>query len=1167
MQTLKIFLLQNPTVQWGESPIQLHRRNARNLLFYLACTETADRASLYALFWPGMEDPDARNQLRTTLSKLRSDLPDRTLLYATPEIARLDPERVWVDVREFQQIAARHLHPALQIPNQRPLPEALAQQLRRAANLYSGNQFWPGADFLGQSDLEDWLRDLRQELDDDLQRILQRLAFNAAANGDFDRALIRARRALQCDPFNDDMHAAVFNWLVESGQHAMAVEHCQEMCALYKRENIPMPETLESLCETARWMNATLQPVEPDPWPRALVNTGFYISRPPLLNALRQAAQKGGRLLLEGEAGVGKTRLIYEAFRTLEPSPRLIFAAGHVYEKHLPYQAIINTLRHQVLQAEWLALDRVWAAHLARLLPELTTLRPDIATVSNISAGETTLSEAVLQLMLVVAKNRRLLLILDNAHWHDQASLNALTYIINRGFFNQHGLLVLAYRPEELTPEFQKFLSALPSGTADRRIRLEPFSPEEVDQFTRRMVGQSPTPQTISLLLRETGGNPLFLQESLYLLLDRVPLDLNQMVEQLPLGKTLQSLAYERLQRLSPATRQVVGVAAVIGNEFIPKLIEIAGNLPPEVVVEALEELEQARLIQPGKNTSHPQIYTFVYARLREAILLEMGSARQRMIHLRVARAIESQHDPQFGLLFANLAEHYESAGEYSIALRYWIKAGEYAASLSSPVEAHAAYAYAERLLQLVRPPAPDETVYQLYQDWSRVAFANRDAPRLKEIFSRMLEIGEQRLSPLLNGAALSGLAQAALFVSDLALATQYCDRAAFYLEQAGDRYELMELSNRRGDCQILLNRYTEAEQFYHNTLALCADDESPRLLESRAHAEFRLAATYHLTGWPRRTREMAHNCLKTSLKLRSAASAMDAHAMLIVSEYYLGRMDEALNHARQGMAIAESLHSERPSAILLLMQARVELASGWLDLGWQHAVRAEELGQQHNLSQVRNWAASHKGQTLRLLGQYAAASTHYQAGLAISLLPYDRLESQFRLALSLAGESKLPEALDLLNATLRKSRETNLELVSLLTETALLMTLLQDGQVEAVQAALPDYLQHASQRGIAEVDTGAHYIQAILAHRQGDATAAHNYTLQVIESAVQSGNVWWEVLGWLHLWQLGAFNEANRPRVDDLLGVIAEHGNNLPELAAFVRAYINRVKGQLGYT
>ena len=299
--------------------------------------------------------------------------------------------------------------------------------MRRAVNLWSANEFWPGADFYGQPDLEDWVRDLRQEAGYSFQRTLERLAYNAAANGEHELALLRARRALQLDPLNDELNANIFNWLVNSGQRSKAVEHCQALCALYKRDGTPLPDHLARPGrQTARVMATQTGSAPMDPWPRSLVNAGPFINRPEAMHSLKQAFSRGGQVLLEGEAGVGKTRLMAETFRGVAPAPRLILASCRDENHTLPYQAMIRTIRHQILQAEWQALERVWVAQLTRLMPELATLRPDVEPAPQLAENKSTLLEAIYQLMLVVARPGKLLFILDDAQWHDPVSLNAL---------------------------------------------------------------------------------------------------------------------------------------------------------------------------------------------------------------------------------------------------------------------------------------------------------------------------------------------------------------------------------------------------------------------------------------------------------------------------------------------------------------------------------------------------------------------------------------------------------------------------------------------------------------------------------------------------------------------------------------------------------------------
>ena len=756
---------------------------------------------------------------------------------------------------------------------------------------------------------------------------------------------------------------------------------------------------------------------------------------------------------------------------------------------------------------------------------------------------------------------------MDDAQWHDPVSLNALSYACQRGFFTQHGLLVVAYRPEEETPVLQQFIAATTPGLPGRRIRLEPFSAEEVGQLIQRMLGQTPSIDVINRLMRETGGNPLFLQESLYLQLNQAPLDIDQLGENLPLSGNLQNVARERLQRLSPTSRQVAGVAAVIGNVFMPELLEIAGNLPAEQVVQALEELEEARLIQLTKSAIHRLVYTFVYSKIQQAILLEMGSARQRMLHLRVAHALEKAHEPQPGTMSTSLAEHYESAGEYHAALLHWLNAGKYAASLYSPAQAHTAFSNAERLLQQLDPAVPESTAYQLYSSWNKMAVASANPGLLREINTRLLESGEKQLSPLLSGTALNGLALAALITEDLDKALQYCDRAGFYLEQTGHVYEQIELNNRRGECLLLLDRFQDGINSFEKSISLSNNQTDPNLLLLRARAEFSISQAYYGMGWPERTRDMAQRSLRTSLQAQYPSGAMEAHLMLVIAEYYLGNMDEALDHARQGSKLAEALQSMQNIAFFNLTRARSELAQGLLKDSWEHSRVAEAIGMKEDLRRVLSWAASQRGQTLRFLRQYSPANQAYQAGVDLSVFSYDRLEAQFRLGLGLASEGNIEDGLAMLRTTMEKARQLQLDLVSLLAETSILLIQVHTGLVEEARQGLPGLIERARERHIAEVDTGAVYIQALLASADGKEGEAKGHAARVVELGRQYHILWWELLGWIHLARLGEVSAADRTRINHLIGVVSEQGKQVPELAGFVRSYIQWVNGELGYT
>ncbi len=498
MPTLRIYLLRQPAILWGETPINnIPRRALRHLLFYLACQPDIDRATLCAMFWEEGTDEKVRARLRTSLAKLRAALPDPTLIAADSERVRLDMSRVWVDVQEFRNLVKFNLRPARQIPIQDPLPEALAQNLRRAVDLWEADQVWPGADFLDTSELEDWLENLRQSLLGDYLRIQERLAFNAAAHNDLDRALSRIRRILDLDPLNDAMHGQLLTWLVKAGRKAQALEYGKSIRQTYASNGITLPEELRRQLEAVEHDSSASEGIAHNsPWPPTLVTSIPYLNREEQIQEFKANLPRGGLFAVFGEAGSGKTRFLYEVMAAIQPQPRLLLLNGRSSEQAVPFQALVNALRRQVTPEEWQMLDPAWAEPLSILFPELLSLRPELSPPPVDSISRPLLNEALRQLLLILAKSAPVFLVVDDAQWCDPATFEALAAIGKSGFFHQYGVLIISCRLEDQPPALRQFLLFETTGMNAFRVRLERFSPAELERVAQYIL-QQPIPAPV----------------------------------------------------------------------------------------------------------------------------------------------------------------------------------------------------------------------------------------------------------------------------------------------------------------------------------------------------------------------------------------------------------------------------------------------------------------------------------------------------------------------------------------------------------------------------------------------------------------------------------------------------------------------------------------------
>ena len=171
-------------------------------------------------------------------------------------------------------------------------------------------------------------------------------------------------------------------------------------------------------------------------------------------------------VIIFGEAGVGKTRLVQECYQRRETKPRLLMAAGHSTESNLPYYAWINLLRRSIEPEEWQRLSPTWAAPLTMILPELKEIHRELQPqdLSNLDHPRTVLLEAIHQLLRMLADEYPLTLFVDDVHWMDESSFAILSYLLRQFFFDDgQNFLVMAARTEEKNPWLDKLLLNTPS--------------------------------------------------------------------------------------------------------------------------------------------------------------------------------------------------------------------------------------------------------------------------------------------------------------------------------------------------------------------------------------------------------------------------------------------------------------------------------------------------------------------------------------------------------------------------------------------------------------------------------------------------------------------------------------------------------------------------------
>lgn len=1105
---LSIRLLGPPLIEHHDQPLRIQRRIPRALLFYLATIGgPVGRGELLFLFWPEENEEKAREHLRDNLAKLRAALPDPDLIQSSPETVGLEFARLMVDVLEFRRLIEQ-AGPLVRKLSQGTLLSASAYYaLSEAVRLWRSPNFMAGTDLSISSPFDEWLSRTDHVLQLTYRHALERLADQEIATGNNEKAVEWLRRAIELDPYNEDLHHLLLTTLLEMGARNEAALHLASLKNLLDRELGVMPS--EKILLVEKRLSKLVAPVTGPlkaAWPlRPTVQVPF-VGQAENLERLQRAYRKGGGVIIFGEAGAGKTRLVQEFYQRLKATPRLLIASCRPTEVNLPFQPWIELLRHNVSRDEWLQVPSVWAGRLSLLLPELVALRPDLTAVPDASSDQmrAVLFEAVRSLLVSQARRWPILLFFDNLHWGDEASLDLLAYLLERSVFGaRNGLLVMTARTEETNPFLDRFLLSVSPAFHLETVEVSRLEVEEIAELAHHVLGRRPPPRLVERLAQDTGGNPFFLLETLQAVLDLSPqLDL-EAVDSLPLASSVHQLIQARLQRLPPQTRELLMAAAVLGSEFQVTLLEKVSDSSPEEIARALEELENTRLLHMT-SSDDALTYAFSHEKIRESLLQELSPARKRILHLRTARALAEHFGVEKERFAAMLASHYEEALAFPEAFDAWVQAGQYAQRLSSFADASAAFQRAERLIPRTASLG-DGQIHRLYLEWGAMLSEINDTLTLRRIYQTLMRLAAERHSDLLTGKALDGLSEACFTVNQFEEALQYNSQALPYLKKSGHLFSQMEALTHRGLYLYMLNQVEEAQEVFREALEIAPHSEDPLLLQARGHTNYRMASTYILSGWPREALQYAERSLRDYSQAGQRHGQVMTHVVLSMANHFLGDFAIGRTIAQAGIELAERFASWRILGDLHLCSSFNELDLGELGAAWQSAQKALALGTKHGHHDIVAAAYRACGDLYRHLGAFNQAVNMYKRGLEAGGQHFAALENLLRMGFTLLQKGDTIGEVYFQQAA-RRAAEMRIGMITFYARGCQLLTLARQRNFDLLEPQLENFRQEASARGWTLSLVTEKYLQALFARARGHLKQAESLCQEIIAAGQETG-------------------------------------------------------------
>ena len=403
-------------------------------------------------------------------------------------------------------------------------------------------------------------------------------------------------------------------------------------------------------------------------------------------------------LLVSGEPGVGKTRLLREIITQSEVMGAQVLGSASYAEGGPPYSPFKQILREVLPKASQngFNLPNDVVADLLSLAPEFRTQYPDIPPnpAEDPQSDQHRLFESFFVFMAALSQHTPLLVYLDDAHWADSGSLGLFRHLA-RQLGSQPIMLLATYREIELDEArpLNEVLLDISREPQTTRLKLNRLTMEQTEQLLASFFQDEITPEFLEGIYRETDGNPFFIEEVCKALVESGKLlfedgswDRPDMSE-LGIPQSVRVAIQSRISKLTPETQKILSQAAVLGRELDFETLSLAAETDEDSLIDGLEEADRAQLIEEHSENGQ-LVFSFSHALIPSTLVEGLRVLQRRRLHRHAAEALEKR-DPEN---YNAIGQHLLEAGKSKRGVDYLLKAGDQARSLHAHEEAISAY-------------------------------------------------------------------------------------------------------------------------------------------------------------------------------------------------------------------------------------------------------------------------------------------------------------------------------------------------------------------------------------------------------------------------------------------------------------------------------------------
>lgn len=1114
---VEIRLLGPPEITVEGKPVLIKRRLNRALLFYLAAQQyPVPREELCALFWPEEPEQTSRKNLREALSRIRTEAGINHLIITDGEQVALNPTTVWVDYHELNQLISPLLSSS-EMTSTISLPDWMVIQMKRGMAYYRTNRFMQGIAINGSVGFDNWLDMINQSYNLTVLKVIDRLIDHYISTGNLEEALIWLGKAIEIVPIDEDFNYLTLICMRDTGKIQELIDYCNYLEKIYTQQQENFPERFIEIKQEAMRTRIFHDLPETD-WPNAERGEPGFVGRVEELDTLNKVLRRRGIVLVQGEAGIGKTRLLRHFYEQQPFRPRLIYCRSHPLGLRVPFHAIVQYMHSQVLDQDWHGLDE---SDRIRLSDFYHNELQGMGGPHVVPPGESWLPvledvfHSFLKLMEVAAARRPLLFVLDNAMYADLASISLISFMIEHGFFDRYGMLVFVISPDVENVALTQLIQRVRRARKLVNIPLGPLSVEEIKGFIQNTVGRIPGEEIVNRMNLLTGGNPFFLNEcvrSAKWQMDGYVLMALQ--EDCSPPETVTALVRDKENGLEADSLTLLKAAAILGKKFCPDVLEEMVGMDADRVADGLEELVNEGFL--GVNTEIRPLggYTFKHDVEREVILRNLTPSQKRSLHLKAARALQKRRAgfPRFA---EALAHHWENALQQSEALSAWLEAGRYARSQFKRNDTYRAHAKGLDLIMRAPTLFPENEVYELINEFGNYAYDRDDIVTCESIYRSCLEVGEINQNRKLIATAYNGLSRAAFYLNKLEEARTYAERASWFLQGCDLRVEQIKTLYIQGSIQYSLDDFEESRHSMEKALSLTEEINELYINDTKIDILSILCTVLCFTGESMRALDLAKQMVNLSALATRRSTALQAAAVLAMCEYFCDHLEKTVQIHQESQPLMERFPLRIWCSLMDTSASLAYLEMGNLDKAWVLGEQAYVREIPYKSEKLSMHTAKALGDLWRCLENPARSEEYYFENINSGATNFQTIISKYYLGISLIDAGKRSEGQKWIDEAISEAEQKGLRGIESSMKMGQLVIATEKKPTAVMVKEAQKVLEAIKETKFSQLRFFQNSLAGHLAEASGKKEEAIGHFLNAVLPGNINGNVWLELLAY----------------------------------------------------